>query len=68
MIEHLRVWVEAHTPNVFRVILILALAWVVSRILKGLIRRIERLADDGDPKTTTERERRAQTVLSLIHI
>src|SRR6516225_3852024 len=66
MIEHLRVWVEAHTPNVFRVILILALAWVVSRILKGLIRRIERLADDGDPKTTTERERRAQTVTRIL--
>lgn len=66
MLDHIRVWAETHTPNALRVILILLLAWVVSRIVKSVIRRIERLADDGDPHHTTEFEKRAQTISRIL--
>lgn len=66
MIDHLRTWAEAHTPNAIRVLLILGLAWLVSRILKSLIKRIERLADDGDPDHTTELEKRAATISRIL--
>lgn len=66
MIDHVRVWAETHTPNALRVVLILFLAWVVSRIVKSLVRRIERLADDGDPDHTSELEKRAQTISRIL--
>ena len=66
MIDRLRTFAEAHTPNALRVVLILFLAWLLSRILKSLIRRIERLADDGDPDHTSELEKRAQTISRIL--
>lgn len=66
MLDHLRIWAETHTPNALRVVLILLLAWLVGRILRSLIKRIERLADDGDPNTSSEREKRAQTVTRIL--
>ena len=66
MLDHLRIWAEAHTPNAFRVVLILVLAWLVSRILRSLIHRIERMADDGDPEHTTELEKRAATISRIL--
>jgi small-conductance mechanosensitive channel len=59
-------WADAHTQNVVRVVLILVLAWIVHRILRSLIHRIERIADDGDPGTTTELEKRAHTVSRIL--
>jgi moderate conductance mechanosensitive channel len=66
MIDHLRVWAETHTPNALRIVLILALAWLVSRVIRSLIKRIERLADDGDPDHTSELEKRAQTISRIL--
>jgi small conductance mechanosensitive channel len=66
MLEHLRVWAVTHTPNALRVLLILVLAWLVSRLLKTLIRRIERMADDGDPDVTSELEKRAKTISRIL--
>ena len=66
MIDRLRTFAEAHTPNALRVVLILVLAWLLSRILKSLIRRIERMADDGDPDHTSELEKRAQTISRIL--
>ena len=66
MIDFIRGWVASHAPNAIRVVLILVLAWVVARILRSVIRRIERIADDGDPGTTTELEKRAQTVSRIL--
>jgi small-conductance mechanosensitive channel len=66
MLDHFRVWAETHTPNALRIVLILLLAWLVGRILRSLIRRIERLADDGDPDHTTEFEKRAQTISRIL--
>jgi moderate conductance mechanosensitive channel len=66
MIDHLRAWAETHTPNAIRILLILALAWLVSRVIRSLIKRIERLADDGDPDHTSELEKRAQTISRIL--
>jgi small conductance mechanosensitive channel len=49
-----------------RIALILLMAWLVSRLLRTIIKRIERLSDDGDPHTTTELEKRAQTVSRIL--
>jgi len=66
MIDRLRTFAEAHTPNALRVVLILVLAWLLGRILKSLIRRIERMADDGDPDHTSELEKRAHTISRIL--
>jgi small-conductance mechanosensitive channel len=66
MLERLTLWADAHTPNAIRVAFILVLAWLVSRGLRSLIKRIERIADDGDPNTVTELEKRAQTISRIL--
>ena len=66
MIDHVRTWAETHTPNAIRVVLILLLAWLVGRIVKSLIRRIEHLADDLDPNRKTEYEQRARTISRVL--
>jgi small conductance mechanosensitive channel len=62
MVNTIRVWAEAHTQNTLRIVLILVLAWLVHRLLRSIIKRIERISDDGDPHTTSELEKRAQTI------
>jgi small conductance mechanosensitive channel len=66
MLEQLRTFVEAHTPSVIRVVLILALAWALHRIVRGVIKRVERVAVDGDPSHASELERRAQTLSRIL--
>jgi len=66
MLERLSQWAEVHTLNAVRVGLILVLAWLVSRGLRSLIKRIEKIADDGDPNTVTELEKRAQTISRIL--
>lgn len=62
MVDTIRNWAAAHTQNALRIGLMLVLAWLVSRLLRTIIRRVARLSDDGDPHTTTELEKRAHTV------
>ena len=62
MANTIRVWAEAHTQNTLRIVLILVLAWLIHRLLRSIIKRIERISDDGDPHTTSELEKRAQTI------
>jgi len=62
MVDTIRVWAQTHTPNAMRIALILLLAWLVRRVLRSIIQRIERISDDGDPHTTSELEKRAQTI------
>ena len=66
MLERLSQWAEVHTLNAVRVGLILVLAWLVSRGLRSLIKRIEKIADDGDPNTVTELEKRAATISRIL--
>jgi small-conductance mechanosensitive channel len=66
MIDTIRVWVESHTQNAMRIALILFLAWFVRHVLLSVIKRIERLSDDGDPNTTTELEKRAATITRIL--
>ena len=42
------------------------MAWLVGRVLRSIIRRIERLSDDGDPNTTSELEKRAATISRIL--
>ena len=62
MLNTIRAWAEAHTQNTLRIVLILALAWLVHRVLRSIVKRIERMSDDGDPHTASELEKRAQTI------
>jgi len=62
MVDTIRAWAGAHTPNALRILLILVLAWLVSRVLRSIIKRIERISDDGDPRSSSELEKRAQTI------
>jgi len=62
MVDTIRVWAEAHTQNALRIVLIVVLAWLARRLLRSIIKRIERISDDGDPNTTSELEKRAQTI------
>ncbi len=62
MIDTLRAWAAAHAPSFVRVVLILVLAWIAHHMLRTLIRRIERVADDGDAATVSESEQRARTL------
>lgn len=66
MVNTIRVWAAAHTQNAMRIVLILLLAWIVHRVLRSIIKRIERISDDGDPNTTTELEKRAQTITRIL--
>ena len=66
MHDTFRTWIVAHTLNVARVALIVVVAWLAHRILLSLIRRIERLADDGDPETKSELEKRAFTISRIL--
>ncbi len=62
MLDTIRVWAEAHTPNALRIVFILLLAWVIRGVLGSIVTRIERLHEAGDPETRFEREKRAQTI------
>jgi len=66
MVDTIRTWAEAHMQNVVRIGLILVMAWLVARLLRSLIKRIERISDDGDPNITTELEKRAQTISRIL--
>jgi small-conductance mechanosensitive channel len=45
-----------------RIVLILLVAWIITRIAAAATRRIERVFDDDDPTTMNEREKKAATV------
>lgn len=62
MAETIVIWTEAHAPSALRIVLILALAWLVGRVLRSLIKRVEHLSDHGDVRTTTEQAKRAHTI------
>ncbi len=62
LLDAARAWVIGHVPNALRILLILVAALVLVRILKRLIKRLERMAEDADPTTTSETEKRARTL------
>ena len=65
MIEHELLTLDWLKTSGVRIVVIIVGAFIAIRILFLLIRRIERLADDGDPNLQSRREKRAAT-LSLI--
>lgn len=66
MFDVIHGWAAAHTQSALRVVLILVLAWLVSRAMRSLIKRIERVADDGDPEFQSELEKRAHTISRIL--
>lgn len=66
MLDTLRTWAVAHTQNTLRILLIIGLAWLLGRVLRSVIRRIERLSDEGDVHARSEREKRAHTVSRIL--
>lgn len=67
MVDTIRAWVVAHTQNAFRIALILLLAWLVSRILRSIIKRVETMSDDGDDSlSSSDLEKRAKTISRIL--
>jgi small conductance mechanosensitive channel len=62
LVDRVTRWGIAHVPNVLRIVLVLVVAFAVSKVLRHLVSRLERLADDGDPETLSDREKRARTL------
>lgn len=65
-IDRLAEWAGAHVPNAFRIVLIPIVAFVTIRLVNRLTRRLEKLADDGDPSTQSELEKRAETLARIL--
>jgi small conductance mechanosensitive channel len=55
-------WTIEHVPNALRIVLILLVALALSKLFRSLISRLEHMADDDDPLTLSEREKRARTL------
>ncbi len=55
-------WAGTHIPNALRVLLILVAAIVLTRVARAFIARMERLVEDDDPDTLSDREKRARTL------
>jgi len=62
VVDRLTEWAATHVPNAFRIVLIPVAAYVTIKLLNKLVRRLEKLADDGDPVTQSEIEKRAATL------
>lgn len=55
-------WGATHVPNVLRIGLIVVAAFVLTRVAQAAIGRMERLVEDDDPASMSEREKRARTL------
>jgi small-conductance mechanosensitive channel len=66
LIDRLATWAIGHVANAARIVLIPLVALVTIKILYNLIGRLEKLADDGDPTTQTELEKRAATLARIL--
>jgi small conductance mechanosensitive channel len=66
VVERAQAWGIDHVPNVIRIGGLLLAAWILSRVARKLIRRLETFADDGDPAIVSEREKRAQTLGKIL--
>lgn len=61
-LDWVRGWAVAHAPNAVRIVLTPLVAYLLIKALGRLIARLEQLADDDDPTTLSEREKRARTL------
>jgi len=55
-------WADAHVQNAVRIVLILAAAFVLTKVARALIHRVEMLVEDADPDSLSDREKRARTL------
>lgn len=53
-------------PTTLRIVTILLLAWLAYRLLAILVQRVQRLVEDEDHTTVSEREQRAQTLGKVV--
>ena len=68
LVEKAQAWGIDHIPNLIRILGLLIGAWIATRILRKVIRRLEQFADDGDPAVVSEREKRAQTLGRILRL
>ncbi len=64
--DKLGAWAGTHVPSLIRVVMIPVGAYVLTRIVSALSHRLERLAEDDDPTTVSEREKRARTLGRIV--
>ena len=61
-----KAWLVQHLPHAVRIAIILLAATVLVRVARKVLLRIEKLAEDDDPSTVSEREKRAKTLNSIL--
>ncbi|HUE96640.1 MAG TPA: mechanosensitive ion channel domain-containing protein [Longimicrobiaceae bacterium] len=63
-----RSWINWNVviSTLFEILVVLLLSWVAYRVLRLLLRRIERSAEVADPSTVSLHEQRMATMLSLV--
>jgi len=61
-LETIQAWIVPLAPAAIRILLVLAGALVLVRVARQLIRRLVKLAEDEDPDTQSEAEKRAETL------
>lgn len=66
IVQQVQDWIVTQVPNLIRIGGLLVGAWILVRALRKLIRRIEVIADDGDPTVTSELEKRAMTLSRIL--
>jgi moderate conductance mechanosensitive channel len=59
-------WMPVLAAGALHILVILAAAFIATRIMVSLVHRLERLADDNDPDSLSEREKRAQTLGMIV--
>lgn len=62
ILDRITRWGIEHVPNTLRIVLIVVVALALSKLFRHLISRLEHLADDSDPLTLSERDKRARTL------
>ncbi len=62
MVDTIRDWLQTHALIAVKIVVILVVGWLLTRVLRSVIKRIQRTADDHDPRTRSEAEKRAQTI------
>lgn len=55
-------WADTHVQEAARILLILAAAFVLTKLARGLIRRVERFVEGADREPMSDRDKRARTL------
>jgi small conductance mechanosensitive channel len=62
ILQQLGEWVMSRMTSAVRVLLVLAVAFVLTSLVRRFIHKIERMVEDEDPDSLTDREKRSRTL------